>query len=441
MMPDASQPAKQSLLAARAHPFWSIFSILLLFVFSGVAIQILPVAAAGIIADWRLADTALAAPITAILVGSAIGTIVGGIVSDIIGRRPMIAASVALVGIFMGLSSLATAPWHFTATMLFAGLAMGSYFSPGMALVSELSPPHRRALAISLTIGSLPVGLTLASLTAAAILPVLGWQMLFGLAALLAVPSFLLFVWFVPESPGFLASRPDRQDEYSRVLKQLSLPPVEVPEAEGEQPALITRFMQLFRATPVATACLFVLFLATNMFGNAALSWIPLAISNMGFSLAYSSGAMASWTTVTMLATPGAGWLLGKYGLRVVCTASLLCSGVAVALLGAYASVEIGQAAVSAMLALSGLGCAGFVTSVYMLAAESFPAQLRASGIGISDAVGRVGGVLGAYFGVQFLTAGGPSGFFYMLAALMAVSVAFLILLLRATKSQAQGAV
>lgn len=423
------------MLAARPHPFWSILSILLMFVFSGVAVQILPVAAPAIIADWRVAATALAAPVSAVLVGSAIGTVAGGVISDIIGRRPLIAGSILLLGVFMGLTAFATAPMHISLTMLVAGLAMGFFFSPGMALVAELSPVSRRPLAISLTVASLPLGLTLCSLTAATMLPVLGWKMLFLTGAALAVPCFLLFVCFVPESPGFLATKPARAAERERIEALLSLPVAETPSIEHSQASLGKRFAQLFTAAPVTTACLFVLFLTTNMFGNMALSWIPTAISDLGFSLAFSSGSLASWTTVTVLFTPAAGWLMGRLGLNLVCAVALVISGVAMTLMGAYASVEIGQPAISGMMAMSGLGCAGFVTAVYTLAATSFPDRLRASGIGISDAIGRVGGVLGAYFGVQFMAAGGPNGFFYLLGSLMAVSLVFLFVLERANRS------
>ena len=439
-MTGAKPAVTASIFSAHPHPVGSIVSILLLFVFSGVAVQILPVAAPAIIASWGLSATALAAPVSAVLVGSAIGTVVGGVISDLIGRRPLIAGSILLLGIFMGLTAFATAPWHITVTMLIAGLAMGFFFSPGMALVAELSPLRRRALAISLTVASLPVGLTLCSLTAAAILPVLGWQTLFMLGAALAVPCFMLFVRFVPESPGFLATRPGREAECAHVLARLALPPVEAPPAEHTDASIAKRFLQLFTAAPVTTACLFVLFLATNMFGNMALSWIPTAISKLGFSLAFSSGSLASWTTVTVVATPLAGWLMTRFGLNLVCGITLAISGAAMILMGLYASVETGQTAVSAMMALSGLGCAGFVTAVYTLAAQSFPDHLRGSGIGISDAVGRIGGVLGVYFGVQFMAIGGPSGFFFLLALLMAVSLVFLLILAQAGKPARRAA-
>lgn len=421
--------APPSFFDARPHPFWSVLSILLLFALSGVSVQILPVAAPAILADWSLAGTALAAPVSAVLIGSAIGSVVGGIVSDMIGRRPLILVSAAVLGLFMGLSSLAAVPWHFVATMLVAGVAMGCFFSPGMALVTEISPPRRRALAISLTVASLPVGLTLASLGAAAILPALGWKMLFVVAGCLAIPIVLLFACFVPESPSFLAANPKRQAEFKRVLDRLSLPPVELPPPGEKLPPLPVRFGQLFAAAPIATLCLFLLFLGTNAFGNAALGWIPTAFSELGFGIAFSSGAIASWTTATMLATPVAGWLLGKYGLRIVCGGALVITTFALVLLGANAAADTPQPLLGAMLALGGLGTAGFVTSLYTLAAESFPAQLRGSGIGICDAIGRVGGVLGAYFGVHLVAFGGASGFFYLLAVVMAANLAVFVVL------------
>src|SRR5690606_8534550 len=70
-------------VAARPHPLWSVAAVLLTFIFSGAFIQLLPVAAPAIIRDWALADTALAPPMAMTLVGSSVGTVLGGIFSDV----------------------------------------------------------------------------------------------------------------------------------------------------------------------------------------------------------------------------------------------------------------------------------------------------------------------------------------------------------------------
>ncbi len=415
---------------AYPHPVWSVFAILLLFVLSGVSMQILPVAAPAILQDWDLAGTALAAPIAAVLLGSAIGTVGGGVASDILGRRVLIILSIVLLGAFVALSALAVEPWHLTGTMLGAGIAMGGFFAPGMALVTEISPPQRRALAISLTVASLPAGLTLCSLTAAALLPILGWKTMFVLAGALALPVLLLFVLFAPESPGFLAANPARANELQRVVERLSLEPIEAPVAGEKPPPLSRRFAQLAAAAPIATMSLFALFLVTNLFGNVVLGWIPTVYAELGFSISFASGAMASWTTAMLVMTPVAGWLLGRFGLHLVCPVSIVITGGALVLLGFWSVIEAPQALVYALLALGGLGAAGIVTSLYSLAAESFPSQMRASGIGICDAIGRAGGVLGAYAGAYLIAFGGASGFFYLLAGLMGLNLLILLLLL-----------
>jgi AAHS family 4-hydroxybenzoate transporter-like MFS transporter len=429
-------------MAARVHPFWTIAALLLVFAFSGVFVQLLPIAAPAILIDWKLDQQAIALPLAAILVGSGIGTILGGILADIAGRRVLIGASAALLGIFMALSVLATAPWHLVVTMVLGGIAMGSFFSPGMALVTELTPPHRRALAISFTVASLPVGFTACSAAAAYVLPNYGWHAFFIGCALIAVPSVILFAFLVPESPSFLAKDPSRHTEYQAVLERLGLPPVDVIEATHEEhqtlnePPLAKRFAKLIRAAPFVTLALFLLFFASNFYGNAVMGWIPISFFQLGFPLETSSAAITSWATATMIATPLVGWLMSHIGLKVVAPVSVGIGAVAMLLLATFAAPETSLAILFPILALGGIGTAGMVTALYTLAAEAFPASMRASGIGLADFTGRAGGVIGAYSGGHLLTAGGTSGFFYVLAGVMILSTLVMVLLLARPKSE-----
>ena len=285
--------------AARPHPLWSVAAVLLTFVFSGIFVQLLPVVAPAIIRDWALPDTALALPMAMVLVGAGVGTLLGGIFSDVIGRRVLISASVASLAAITAASTLASAPWHLMVAMFLGGTAMGCFFSSGLALVSEIAMPKWRSLAISLTVASIPVGLTLASLAGAFVLPAFGWKTTFLLGALVGVPTFLMFVWFVPESPTFLASKPHRQSDYRFVIERLSLPASEHQGHHEAQPPLAHRFLALVREAPLATVGLLLMFLAANLFGNAVLSWVPVAYSNLGFPLSFASGALTGWRAAT----------------------------------------------------------------------------------------------------------------------------------------------
>ncbi|MCW3836921.1 MFS transporter [Sphingomonas canadensis] len=417
-------------LEARPHPIATIVALLLVFVLSGIFVQILPVSAPVILKDWALPDTALAAPITAVLVGSGIGTVAGGAIADTLGRRISIGASVLLLGLFLALASLAQTPWQLALPMFLAGLAMGGLYTASMALVTELVPEAKRPIVISFTVASLPVGFGLCSTVASAVLPAIGWRAFFQIAALASVPVFLGFFRFVPESPGLLARLPRRRGEYLRVIARLGLPAAQAAPGADDAPQqpLLRRFAALIRANPGATIGIFGLFFATYIFGNAILSWLPVALGKLGLSISFASGAMTAWTLASIAGTPLAGWCLFRLGVRPVSAFSAaLGAASALGLALAAAGVVSGEGVLLAFLAMGGVASAGVVTALLTLAAEAYPPEVRAMGMGMSDAIGRIGGVGAAFSGIYIIAGSGPAVFFGILAVLMVAVAAYLL--------------
>jgi MFS family permease len=79
------------------------------------------------------------------LLGWGIGGLVGGILADYIGRKRMMLWSVFLYALFSGITALADTFWVLCALRFLTGLAMGSEWSTGVALVSETWPERARA--------------------------------------------------------------------------------------------------------------------------------------------------------------------------------------------------------------------------------------------------------------------------------------------------------
>jgi len=418
------------LFEARPHPVATIAAMLLVFVYSGIFMQVLPVSAPAIVADWKLQATAMAAPMAAFLIGTGLGTVLGGAIADILGRRRSIGVTLALLGICLGLESLAETPAQLGIPLFLGGLFMGAMYAAAMALVTELAPDRRRPLVISLTVASLPVGLGICSLAAAFILPLLGWSAFFKLIALLSVPVLAAFLFCVPESPNFLIRNPARQAEYERAVNGLRLEPVHAAAHEKHEAKdkLLKRFGAVIRADPRAAFGIWGLFCGTYIFGNAILSWLPTALTELGFSIPFSSGSLTAWSIASMLGTPLAGWCLYRFGIRRAAAAS--------ALIGAFAGVGLAliaqrhvtsELAVLAVLPLGGIASAGVVTALYTLAANAFPPHVRALGIGLSDAIGRIGGTLAAFAGIHVIAGYGTPVFFGLLALLMLLVSAYLL--------------
>ena len=73
------------------------------------------------------------------------------------------------------------------------------------------------------------------------------------------------------------------------------------------------------------------------------------------------------------------------------------------------------------MFALTGGLLNAVQTTMYALAAQVYPTDIRSTGVGTAVAVGRIGNVLAVYVGSWALGAGGSSGYFTSWAILMAL--------------------
>jgi MFS family permease len=78
------------------------------------------------------------------LLGWGVGGIVGGTLADYIGRKRMMVYSVLLYAIFSGITALSTTFWMLVGFRFLTGLAMGSEWSTGIAMLAETWPERAR---------------------------------------------------------------------------------------------------------------------------------------------------------------------------------------------------------------------------------------------------------------------------------------------------------
>ena len=148
--------------------------------------------------------------ISTTLLGWGIGGLVGGVLADYVGRKQMMMLSVLAYALLSGLTAFATGFWTFAALRFLTGLAMGSEWSTGVALVAETWPERARAKGC----GFLQSGFGFGTLLAALIWVVLQqwqplgaetWRAMFLIGAAPAV--FVLYIRrSVGESERWMAS-------------------------------------------------------------------------------------------------------------------------------------------------------------------------------------------------------------------------------------------
>jgi putative MFS transporter len=162
--------------------------------------------------SWHLTYGESAVMLLSSGVGAIVGSLVGGQIADIVGRKKMIWGG-GLIFSF-GAASCALIPdgaWILFSLLRFVvGFGMTAAISAQSPLIVEITPTRYRTFISSLMVAPVALGTLFAAVIAANLLPVIGWR---GVAATGALPiiTSLLIAWVAPESVRWLLSR-GRQD-------------------------------------------------------------------------------------------------------------------------------------------------------------------------------------------------------------------------------------
>ncbi|MEP7312722.1 MAG: MFS transporter [Pseudomonadota bacterium] len=375
-------------------------------VLDGLDAQALGLAIPPLMVEWGLTRADFAPIAAGSLVGMAIGATFGGVVGDRIGRRAALIGSIVLFGLATGLATLAQGRLSFGALRALAGLGLGATLPNAAALIADFTPPRYRSVGMSIAQLSQPVGSMIAGLLAAALLTGSGWRSLFLIGSVAPIALALLFLWRLPESPGFKAK------DAARDVPRASLRALLVPERR--------------RDTLIAWLACFLSLLALY----SVLSWMPAMLTAERMPLTFTGTAIAIFSIGGITGSLGCGLLIKRFGSR---TAQIIIglTGIvaAVLLIALFRAGLATPATIGVLMAFIGVGAAGTQTTLYALGAHLYPTELRATGIGAVLGIGRLGAVASAWVGASAVDAGGAVGFFVLFAvAIGAATVACLLI-------------
>jgi len=156
---------------------WKIlFASIMGYAMDGLDMLILSFVMTAIISAFglSLAQGGLIATVT--LIGAVLGGYVAGILSDIYGRIKTFALTIVLFAIFTGLSAFADSYAMLNIYRFMAGVGLGGEFAIGMTLVAETWPREMRARATAGVSVGWQLGVILAAVVSAYVLPAYGWR-------------------------------------------------------------------------------------------------------------------------------------------------------------------------------------------------------------------------------------------------------------------------
>ncbi len=394
-------------------------------ILDGLDNQMLGLAAPSIMQEWGIGKSRLGDVFALAFVGMAIGTLAAGSMGDRFGRRGALLAGVALFGIATLATGFSTAFWQVAVLKVIAGIGLGGVPGTASAMIAEFTPARWRSVAVTFGVVCVSIGGVIGGVAAALIVPAFGWRWLFYAGGAVTL-AFTLFLWFaLPESPRFLAMRPERRAELARLLTRMKVPNgVTVEPVRSGQPSMpLAPISALFagamrRDTMALSIAMFSgMFMIYLMF-----NWAPTLLFSIGFDLGTASIGLTCFNLGGTIGALIASLAIVRYGSRPVLIAMAL-TGSAVCLMLALMPLGAGASRTPLLAALVALGlfASAAQSAMFAVGAYAFPTALRGRGLGVMGAAGRAGAIVSALTGAMLVGATNL-GFFGALTGLMLVN-------------------
>jgi MFS family permease len=348
------------------------------------------------------------------LAGAVTGALIFGYLTDKLGRKKLFMVTLLVYTVFTVCTALS---WNFMAFFAFrflTGLGIGGEYAAINSAIDELIPARRRGQ-VDLSINSSwwlgTIVASVVTLSLLNLLPVsLGWRLVFGMGAVLAL-AVMLVRRYLPESPRWLLTH-GRAEEAERTVEAIeaevtrqkgALPPVTGGAVTIDQLRRVSFgevLKTMFREYPRRTALALSLMVTQAFLYNAVFFTEALVLTTF-FGV--------SATTVPIYIIPLAvgnligPWLLGRYfdtiGRRAMIGGTYIVSGVLLVVTGMLFEAHALDATTMTLCwgAIFFFASAG-ASAAYLTGSEIFPLEARALAIAFVYAIGTLaGGVAAPY--------------------------------------------
>lgn len=331
------------------------------------------------------------------LVGSVGGVLVAGRLTDVLGRRAVLALS-ALLFLVSGLWCYwAPSLNELVAARILGGVGVGFASLLVPVYIAELAPPHNRGALVSLNQIAILVGMVLSYLVNAWIgragdaawLAQSGWRLMLGAESAPAA-LFLFLSLSIPESPRWLLKR-DRLDDARAVLERLhgaitaAAEFSEIREAISHEQATVAELFQRRTRGIVIMTMVLALFQAITGI-NIVMYYAPTIFTSAGVGTGTALSHSVIIGLVMLFFTGGSMVLVDRLGRRPIMLLASAGMGVSLALMGLMFNHAAGQGWWLLLWTLTFVSffSVGMGGIYWVVVSEIFPTRVRGAAMSLS---------------------------------------------------------
>ncbi|MFC2097610.1 sugar porter family MFS transporter [Bacteroidota bacterium] len=378
--------------------------------------------------------------VSSALTGCILGVATAGKVSDLFGRKKILALSGILFLISAVGCAVSVSHVFLITSRLIGGIGVGiaSMLSP--LYISEISPPEKRGRLVSIYQFAITIGILTAYFSNASILrlsgeilntiPIIKWlfvdEIWRGMFATEAIPAiiFLILLLFIPESPRWLTKQ-NKSQKAHKILSNISgeeIAKKEISEIKETLNHDSGSIKQLFR-TGFKTALIIGILLAvlSQLSGiNAIIYYGPKILNEAGFTLGEAFGGQVTIGIVNVLFTIVAIIYIDKFGRKPLLIFGV--SGAVIALIGIgmlfFFDITEGYLLMSFILLYIACFAFSFGPVVWVIISEIYPTRIRGQAMSIAIFALWIGTALVGQFVPILLEIIKPAGTFWLFAIL-----------------------
>jgi AAHS family 4-hydroxybenzoate transporter-like MFS transporter len=390
--------ADKTVTGAGNRGFWLI---LIALVVEGYDLQAANFAAPAIVDAFDLSRSQVGPLLSSSLVGVLFGALFVGPLGDRIGRRKILIGCCVCYGLLSLVAAAATNLPMLIVLRGLIGIGLGGFLPNALALAGELAPPGKQSTRTALVGLGITLGGVVAGALAARLMPAYGWRSVFVAGGVLPLLVAALLAIGLPDSPALPPRHAAPGDEV-RGVRALIRP--------GN------------RATSVA---IWIIFAAVLMNVYLLSGWIPLLMRDSGLSIADAAWVGTAYHAGGLGGGIVASLVLARRGWRTV----TLSASLAALVLFVMTIHDWSRAGVILLIVTLGFFVTGTQNAINGAAGATYPAEIRAAGLGWALGLGRLGSIFGPLVGSLAIVLGmsHPRQFFSLpiLPLLLAAALAF----------------
>lgn len=358
---------------------WSVIVLCMLFnVIDGLDAMAMAFTGSRVSSEWGLGASQLGALLSSSLLGMAGGSLIGSR-ADLHGRRPLLLAGLSVSGLSMLLSFCSQGFYQLVVLRVLTGAGIGAVLVGANVLAYESASPGRRNLSIALQSVAFALGASLGGLLAHQFNEWVGWRYVFLAGGGITLAGALAGVFWLRESTLFATLAQERRHR----------PPMNAATQGLSRNEVYGRLFSVdqWRLTVSLALALFLL-MAGFYF---VMSWTPALMAQSGFTEKQGAIGGLLLSLGGMLGALLVGVSANRSGGRRLLLGLLLLNALVIGLM-----TSVGPESTRAIPVgvIAGVSLNGAIAALFVLAPQSFPTAIRASGVGLVLAIGRLGAII-----------------------------------------------